>query len=308
MVVQRPDECLGGPPARLRGMLSEDAKIEHMKRLLKTGLLISLAAIPLKSAATTVVILVTKNGIAMSTDSMTGLGGPNNSITSAIYQDKFVVLQKRIVVAAIGDVGFGSGAHQFDFLKWMETLRGQLPTNATVDDVTNAIEKGSATAFKEFNIASYIEQGIITNENASQPCETFTRFVIAGYQDGSPRIYSVLFDVDWAERKLTGPTRMQMLQALRPYQLGAVQFGHKDAFVDYLNPSSYAHAVIMSICPQVLKKLEAHTSIPSLGDTVALSRALVQVEENTNPNSVGGPIKSLEIVPGGKAVVLEAAR
>jgi hypothetical protein len=50
-------------------------------------------------------------------------------------------------------------------------------------------------------------------------------------------------------------------------------------------------------------KLIAHETI-SLNETIAVARTLVRVEEKTNPNSVGGEVRIIKILPTGAASYL----
>jgi hypothetical protein len=271
-----------------------------MMKKLSIGVVILLFAFPPRLAATTVVVIVTKNGMVISSDSKTGLSGGDNQITGSIAQDKFAILQQRIVVAAVGTSGFSDAHFEFDFLKWMEKIRSKLPYDASVDDVSVLIEKESSVAFSGFGFDTYLKSGVLTDEYRTEPCTMLTQFVIFGYQHGKPRIYTVQFDIDWNKKALIGPTRsLNAYTGTGDFQI--VRFGAQEALMDITVPNSYAHRVAMELCPDVITKIDARRQLPSLDDTLVLSRAMVQVEENTNPSLVGGPIKSVKILPDGHA-------
>ena len=269
-------------------------------KMLDAGLLIVFVTFPLHLAATSVVVIATKNGIAISSDSLTGLAKGDHEVYGTIQQKKYAILQDRIVVAIVGYGAFKDDKHDFAFLNWVERVRSSLPPNASVDDVAAKIETESAVEFSTLDINSYLKSGQLTRNDRNDPCTILTQFVIVGYQDGSPRIYTVQFDVDWNHKTLLGPFRK-----LNPdsslHGLISVAYGFGEATKDFMNPRSYAHQIAVELCPEVMKKLDTRSQVPSVDEIVVLSRALVQVEENTNPNSVGGPIKTVRILPNGHA-------
>lgn len=270
-------------------------------RVLKIAMVVAFVAAPIRVSATTVVVIIAKNGMVLSSDSMTTTSGGNYSTTGAFDQAKFVTIQRRIVVAAIGVSAIKDASHQFNFLTWMGDLQGRIPKDASVDDVVSIVEEESAAIFSKLNLDAYLKNGTMKRPHYSNACEKFTEFVIAGYQDGKPRLYSVEFDVDWNSKTMSGPVQTLQNPDSEPADYRVVYFGDHEALVDFADRKSYAHKVAAEFCPEVIKKIDDRTALPSLYETVELSRAFIQVEENTNPGSVGGAIKSIMWLPDGHA-------
>lgn len=264
------------------------------------GTVMILIASSIATSATTVVLVTTKNGIAISSDSMTGLSGLDNRITSSIVQPKFVILKKRIVVAALGNAGFSSAEKNFNFLEWMAELQQKLSSDVTIDDVAKIISEESSERISIFDFNSLIKNGQYKIESRTALCTSFVEFLIVGYQNEVPRVILVDFNVDWTAKKLIGPTTSE-LASPNSHQVAVDPFGQIGAIADWANKESYAHQTAMNICPDALSKFDARKGIPSKSDSIAMSRALIQVEKNTNPNSVGGPIKSVFVAPSGEA-------
>ena len=271
-------------------------------RILRIGLLLLLVSTSLRIYATTVVVIVSKNGMAVSSDSKTGLSGSDNRVTGSIEQDKFVILNRRIVVAAIGNSGFSNDKNKFEFLDWMAKIQSELPIDASVDDVASFVEKESSTLFAAFDFGSQIKSGQLSIENRTALCTLFTEFAIFGYQDGSPRIVTVQFNVDWTSKALVGPSRSQMPMP-NLHQVVLIPMGQVGAITDWSDKNSYAHSVAVELCPEAVKKFDSRKVMLSLDDEISVSRALIQVEENTNPTSVGGPIRTATILPSGHAEI-----
>lgn len=269
-------------------------------RNLKLALFL-LVAIPIRLSATTVVVIVANNGMVISSDSMTTNRDAHYSAASAFDQAKFVTIQQRIVVAAIGVSAFKDANHEFNFLTWMSDLQKRIPKDATVDDVASTVEKESIAAFYKAGIDTYVKSGALERQHYDNVCEKFTEFVIAGYQGGKPRLYSVKIDVDWNKKSLSAPVSTIENPDSEPADYRVVSFGTHEAITDYTNEKSYAHQMAITLCPEAIKKIDKRTTLPSFDETVALSRVFIQVEENTNPDDVGGAINTVTWLPDGHA-------
>jgi len=267
------------------------------------GLAFLLAPFPAKG--TTVVVFITQNGIAVSSDSKTALRNSDYSVTGYINQSKFVIIQNRIVIAAIGISDYRYRIQHYNFLAWMQSLQLSLPTNISVDDFTDLIERESAQTFSELGISSALSSGALQEKFPGEPCEIFAHFVIAGYQNGAPRLYEVAFDIDWNSRALVGPRKVLRYPA-DPANYQIARFGTQEALVDFTSRDSYAYKQAAILCPKAITDVAAST-YPSFDETICLSRAFVQIEKNTNPDEVGGDIRTVRIPPGGRAEEIPSA-
>jgi hypothetical protein len=262
---------------------------------------------PVRLVGTTVVVLITNNGVVVSSDSKTKLHHPDFSDAGDKQQTKFVIVQKRIVVAAIGVSDMRDGALHYNFLDWMQELERKIVNNISVEDLANRIEKESLATFSRFDLSSSIKVRASRQGPVAEPCELFAQFVITGYQSGVPRVYRVQFDIDWNSQRFIGPTVTLIYPDSAQSNYRVIRFGTQQAIQDVFLEKSYAHRQATVMCPQTMAHIVALTE-PSLDETVCLSRALIQVEENTNPAEVGGRIRTVRILPSGVAEESKPAR
>lgn len=260
--------------------------------------LLFLQQLPLN--ATTIVVVVSGNGVVVSSDSLTTSHDLKDlSAGREKFQDKFVVLHNRIVVGSVGLAYIDNPAFKFDFLTWMHSLETKLPDNVSVDDVERVIEKESPTAFGTF-YSDNLRNNAVERKSPDFDCEDVAEFVIAGYQQGVPTVYKVKFDIDWNTQSFVGPTKIAVYaQSANAATYEIRTFGVGQAITDILNRNSYAHQQALRCSRKAMTKIDGKIP-PSLDETAALSRVLVQVEENTNPDSVGGAIRTVEILPDGR--------
>jgi hypothetical protein len=216
-------------------------------------------------------------------------------------QSKFYVLKQRFVVVAIGTSDYRDTTGGYNFLTWMQSLQVKLPDNISLDDLAGIIEKESGSTFAALGVSKSLSDGTLKNSSFAAPCEVFAQFVIVGYQGGTIQVQKVEFDIDWNHKSLIGPIRTVLYPDGAESNYRVIWFGAKEAITDYRNRHSYAHQQAMALCPKAMADIDSLTRYPSLHETVALSRALVQVEENTNPDTVGGPVRTVRILPTGWA-------
>jgi len=250
--------------------------------------------------ATTVVVAVSKDGIVISTDSKTTFRAADFSETGEREQSKFVIVKQRLVVIAIGVSDYRDTARHYNFLAWMQGVQLKLPDNITPDQLAGIIGKESESTFAALGVNKSLADGTLKNKTPAEPCEIFAQFVIVGYQDAVARIQKVQFDIDWNHHTLVGPTRIVLYPDGAESNYRVIRFGTQQAITDFLNRKSYAHQQAMALCPKAMADIDS-SRYPSFDETVALTRALVQVEENTNPDEVGGPIRTVRVLPTGRA-------
>lgn len=181
----------------------------------------------------------------------------------------------------------------------MEGLESRLPDDISVDQFTDTVEGESSATFSDLGISTALKNGTLRNKTLAKPSEIFTQFVTAGYQNGVPRLYRVEFDIDWNSRSLVGPYKV-LLYPTDPANYQIFRFGTQEAIVDFPTPESYAYQQAAILSPKAMADISA-LRYPSLDETVSLSRALIQVEKNTNPDEVGGDIRTISILPSGRA-------
>jgi hypothetical protein len=267
-----------------------------------TIVLVLCVVYPAPVMSTSVVIFVANNGVVISTDSKTALKNGDFSVSvGEKEQPKSVILQGRLVVTAIGISDFGNEPNHYNFFTWIHSLQMKLGDNISVDDLAAMIARESSSTFSRLNVDAALKSGALRQKAPAEPCSVFAQFVIAGYQDGLPRIYKVQFDIDWNNKGLVGPTSVLLYpdpSETTNYRM--FRFGTQQALVDFFDRRSYAYQKAMALYPKAMTDV-AIGKYPSLDETVSLSRAAIQIEENTNPSDVGGEIRTIEILPDGRA-------
>jgi hypothetical protein len=257
---------------------------------------------PIPLSASTVLVFVTQQGIVMSTDSkmstIHALGDYNERIGEGTTK-KFVVVQDRILVASVGHADIQRGDVHYNFLAWMKELEARLPKDISVDDLTSVIQAESAKVFADFD--AVLKADVLKRKDATDTCTSFIEYIVAGYQNGNPRVYVVQFYVDWNEKKLVGPLRI--LREAGDNTNGHFRvyaFGIKESLTDILNRQSYAYKQTMARATKAFGNLLAQRDV-TISETISLARTFVQIEENTNPGDVGGTIQLARVLPSGRA-------
>lgn len=263
-------------------------------------ILIAILICPIQLHGTTCIVWITPHGIVVGTDSkMTTRAGDFSRTGEDRSTLKYSIVQDRIVVAAVGASDVRGGANHYNFLTWMKSLELKFPVNASVDDVANVIQNESSVVFATFTDA--IKNGSVKREQPDEVCKVFIQYFIAGYQNGTPRLYEVQLYFDWNNLVLVGPQRILLEPQEHPSgNIHIHLFGVKEAIAQVSNTGSYAYRQAMARCPKAFGNLIGGKDT-SLNDTVALVRVLIKLEEETNPGDVGGEIRVVRILPNGRA-------
>jgi hypothetical protein len=269
---------------------------------LKATLFILIFGCPIPVIATTVIVIATPHGMVVASDSklftVRTLGSDTSRIGEGVTR-KFVIVRGRIVVVSIGHADIKGGSAHYNFLEWMDKLQTSLPDNVPVDGVASAIESESAKVFSTFT--PVLQSGAIQRDDPTETCTPFIQYVIAGYQEGVPRITMVQLYVNWDDKNLIGPKQIRLEPDARiKGNFHIHYFGIREALTSLLNRQSYAYKQAMLGCPQGFGKLMANKDI-SLDDTLSLASTLVEVEEKISPDDVGGDTQAVRILPNGRA-------
>jgi hypothetical protein len=257
---------------------------------------------PTFMAGTTLVVFVTERGIVLSSDSKTTLRNSDFSTsTGEIEQEKFVIIQNRVVVAAVGVSDIATAFGHYNFLTWVKGLQLQIPNHVSVDALAEIIQKESASTFSKLRIADFVKTGALKNKSPADPCEMFAQFVIVGYQDGTPHVHKIYFYIDWNSLTFTGPIKALLYPDSEVSNYRVIRFGTQQAIADFLSGKGYAHQQAVTACPKAMASIRDGI-YPSLAETICLSRVLVEVEKSTNPSDVEGAVRTVKILPSGQAV------
>lgn len=269
---------------------------------LKATIFILISWCPSPVIATTVVVTATEHGMIVASDSKSftiKVIRSDTSRTGEALTKKFVIVQDRIVVASTGHADIERGSAHYNFLAWMDRLQTNLPENVSVDGVASAVQADSAKVFSTFT--AVLQSGLLQRDDPTETCSPFIQYIIAGYQEGMPRIVMVQLYVNWDEKNLVGPTQilLESGEGLKG-NIHIHYFGIREGLTNILNRQSYAYKQAMIGCPRAFGNLLAHKDVP-LDDTLAMASTLIKIEEKINPDDVGGDIQSARILTNGRA-------
>lgn len=271
-----------------------------MKRLAVLILLIQCTNL----SATTIVAIITKNGIVISSDTKTVSRQSDYSTNGALEQSKAVVIENRIVIAAEGISDWKDGIEHYNFRAWTQDFERRLAPNSSLDQIVSSFEKEITAEFASLNVEDAIRVGKIARQMPDSSCEAFANFLIAGYQEGKPLAYRIQFEIDWNEKRFIGPILIPLHKTYGENSNFLINYlGAHQAIEDFQNKDSYAFQQLHILAPSAIQAI-ANRRYPTLSETVTLSRAFVQIEKSTNPETVGGSTQTFVIAPTGSARVL----
>jgi hypothetical protein len=273
-----------------------------------TLLVIFLIASSVRAYSTATTVIVTENGIVIATDSEVGLeqGMGEGTIGHKVGTKVFVV-NGHFAIASLGKQFFNfvhktddvsDFSFPYDFGAWIHQIEGGLPHEVSFDDFAHTVNIEVHKLIPE--LQTVVSNGGLRPRNPVDIFEPFITYVIAGFQNGSPRLYVLKFYIDWETKIVLEPYLMPIeLQPIaghtRSYFLGITE-----AATNFHNPQSYAYKQAMATCPKAFQNIISHRPI-SLDESIALAKVFIKIEEQVNPNEVGGNIRVVRILPDGRA-------
>ena len=272
----------------------------------KAVLILLIALLSTQAQATTVIVITSDQGISMATDSqeasVAGLATGRKQVT------KSLIIQDRIAIASLGWGNFELAsarqvATKYDFGTWIGIIESRLPPKVPVDDFVGIIKDEVSKMVPQWQLL--ISSGAMQHKNPDQIFESLVEYVIAGYRDGMPRLSVIQLYVNWDTKLIFGPYQVPF--ELLAGRLNLQLFGIAQAAANVSNSQSYAYKKTMARCPEAFQDLIAHGGV-TLDKTNTLARVLVEIEEETSPNDVGGQTRIIEISPTGGAHVVASTK
>jgi hypothetical protein len=258
----------------------------------------------IQAHATTVIAIVGDQGISIAADSkMVILGAYRDGERETV---KSFIIQDRLVIASLGYSAnkwtdpAGGVVIDYEFEAWLRGIQAGLPANVSFDDFVGIVKEGVRKMIPKWQ--AMVTAGKMPHKHYGDIFESLTQYVIAGYKDGVPTLSSIEFYVDWDKNEVLGPYQV----ALAPSRAAVAGrtytyfFGVTEVAFEAPNPQSYAYKQAMALSPKAFGDLMGGREFP-LNESNALARALVKIEEQTNPHLVGGKVRVVEIAPTGKA-------
>jgi hypothetical protein len=253
--------------------------------------------------ATTVVAIVTPEGIVIASD-----GGERGHTAGSVFVSrrnaiKFVPVQKHLVVAVIGisDVSAtlpDGRRYEYHFSEWIDKLQQGIPQNITPDALGDKIATEASVALEPYN--ELIRSGKFKpGSNPTEKFKVLIEYAIFGYSLRQPRIYDVQFFIDWDQKKVLAPKSVLLYPRPGLDTMPSVlfySFGITQALDDKDNPASYANRLLGQCA--AFRDLQAH-HWDGLDGIVSIARTEIQIEKKVNPSMVFGNIPAIVILPDG---------
>jgi hypothetical protein len=149
--------------------------------------------------ATTVVYVTSSCGMAVGADGKTAPAG------TAV---KIALLKNRLIVADLyyeSATAPGSSAVVYDFPTWVRHIDDSTDADISLSGLVEVIKKQMASTFSFASEA--IKNGRLTKEQARRMGVTgyIVQYVVAGYENGVPLVYSLTLIPDWDAKTVNGP-------------------------------------------------------------------------------------------------------
>lgn len=208
---------------------------------------------------------------------------------------KIVLLRSKYVVADIYTEhaeSNDSGTVLYDFPAWAKIIDSKIRSDTTPEALSRIIEDEMPRTFS-FAVEG-IKSGAIKKGDAGLE-DILIRYVVAGYESGVPAIYSIWFDIDWNQKTVIGPQRIlvQPEQGQRAdSRFGG--FGQNIALSQLKDTQSDAYKKALAKIPLECQTINARKEL-TLKQASNFVRALLAIEAEANPKSVGFPITVVTI-------------
>lgn len=253
--------------------------------------LLAILVCVLRAEATTVIFIVTPQGIVAGADQLvTEIGLSPTIAPEERTGTKVLILKNRFIVASVGSQNVqwsqnGTTKVLYDFIPWVRAIEPNLAADVSVSSLASIIENEASATFKRIGIDEKIKAGAIPHTRATD--KDFINYLIAGYDSGIPYLYHIGFNFDWCNNRLAEP----MVETLLPDKASRVDFGFQmygvtNAIKDFSNPKSYAYERLMTQEPVAFKKLLSLNSLTTK-EAESIVKVLIRTQAKVNPSDVG---------------------
>lgn len=245
--------------------------------------------------ATTVVYVTSSCGMAVGADGKTVPSG------TAL---KIALLKQRLVVADLYyESATSGGAVVYDFPTWISQIDNSTDPDISVTQLVEVIKKRMPSTFSFASEA--IKNGTLTKKRAQVwGAEAyFVQYVIAGYENGAPLVYSLTLIPDWDAKTVNGPFQ-SVLRKVEPGK-GRFEWGWRGQgtglkLIDTAktDPQREFDALIKS---ELDMNRSGHCLTPEHLANVA--KAMLVIETEYDPSYVGYPLTVIALPKKGDGTV-----
>jgi hypothetical protein len=247
--------------------------------------------------ATTVVFVVTPTGMVIGADSKTQPSGMATKIF--LLKDRLAVADLYAETAKIND----RTTTLYDFPAWVKQIDHNTSPKVSVSEMTEIIKDEMTSTFA-FAIDA-IKSGELTEAQAV--AEGFgaylVQFIIAGYQQGVPTVYSLTLVPDWNTKTVNGPFEVRLNPEKGQNTNSRVFWrGQGIGIKRVMIANSKEQRKLAARIPVEFQALR-NSKILTIHQASNIARALLGVEAESNPKYVGFPVTLVTILKIGRATV-----
>jgi hypothetical protein len=245
--------------------------------------------------ATTVVYVASSCGMAVGADGKTVPDG------TAV---KIALLKQRLVVADLYyESATSGGAVVYDFPTWIKQIDNSTDADISLSGLVEVIKKQMTSTFSFASEA--IKNGKLTKEKAQVwgAGEYLVQYVIAGYENGVPLVYSLTLMPNWEAKTVNGPLQV-VLKNVEPkngrFELGWRGRGTGLKLISTANtePQREFNALIKA---ELALTHSGHCLTSEHLSNVA--RAMLAIETEYDPLQVGYPLTVIALPKNGDGTV-----
>jgi hypothetical protein len=262
-------------------------------------LLVFLMAV--QAHATSIVVLVTEHDIVIGADGKLILTNPRNKLQppSVSSGTKLVLIGGRIAVAQCGIERIGNGeVTAYSFTSLMEYLQSNSSPTMTVTELVEMMKQRLSHVFVGFD--SLLKSGVLKREDLPPPGDVFLKFYVAGYENGHPSVFVVNLAIDWNALHLEDPAEHALYPVSGRKNLALIWTGGSEhGIIDLLkNPKAPIISKAIHEMPLEYRAVIVDHDLTG-SQLLHLERSLLDVEVQSNPDTVGYPLTVVAMQPTG---------
>jgi len=239
--------------------------------------------------ATTVVAIVVRDGIVVGAD-----GKTTNAVNGPGKATKAFLLKKRLIVANLGienDPGF------YNFSLWIKSVDCNTAANISLSALVETIRKHMRKNFA--HVIGDVESGALTKELAVkiQMPRYLVEYVVAGYEEGAPKVYTLSLVPDWNKKVVNGPILETKIPVPgRTLSTGVFCDGIFERIEAIRRGDRHAQEEFLSRFPAGSIRLNSDDW--NLGEASMSARAFLGIEAKHAPDHVGFPVTIITLRNG----------
>jgi hypothetical protein len=274
------------------------------------ALIVAVVVVAANDARATSVVYVTSScGMAVGADGKTapfGIGvGADGKTAPAGTAVKIALLKNRLVVADLyyeSAKAPGGSAVLYNFPTWVRQIDNSTDADISLSGLVEVIKKQMASTFSF--VSEAIKNGKLTKEQAGGMEQYIVQYVVAGYENGVPLVYSLTLMPDWDAKTVNGPFEV-VLKKGEPKNSG-FDFGWRGRGTG-LNLINTANSEPER---EFNDRIRAELDLIHSGHCLTsehlsnVARSMLVIETKYDPHYVGFPLTVIDLPKNGNGTVI----